>query len=81
MGKWNPEIKMELEHRDISIFKIALSDLIKKLERLERHERRLSMETRPYLELLEYCEHLQRRVGACLDNEVLVTSDLVKNEN
>jgi len=64
--EWNKNIKMELNHRDIKIFKAALPDFIKKLKKSSKIET-AAFGTSAFSETVEYCEHLQRCIECALN--------------
>jgi hypothetical protein len=75
--QWNPEIKMELEHRGVVILKAALPALIKTLRKGAKSESQL-FGTSVHYEAIDYCEHLQRLCDSALNDwdKVMTTGEV-----
>lgn len=73
--KWNPDIKMEISHREISILSHGLTLFLKSIRKSAQLERRHLGEG-AFSELEEYCEHLDRKLCAALDNFTVVESEI-----
>ena len=67
--------KMELNERDINIFRLSLKKFKKEISKAARLER-AHLGAGQMSELEEYVEHLERRVDASLLDQIVVFEDV-----
>jgi hypothetical protein len=74
MKQWNPEIKMELEHRGVVILRAALPALIKTLKKGAREESQL-LGAGVHDEAIKYCTWLYRECDIALEGVELAVPE------